>query len=176
MATSADNQGDTSQPTEVLIRPANQSDRDAIWSILEPVIRAGETYAYDREWAKEDALAYWHGPDKECFVAQSDGVTLGTYYLRRNADGGGSHTCNCGYMVAENARGHGVARKMCEHSLKKADELGFTAMQFNFVVATNLGAIARWAKLGFETVGRLPDAFDHPREGLVDALVMSRKL
>ena len=160
----------------VLIREVTQDDHDAIWRIIGPVIREGETYAIDRDISREDALAYWTGAGQHCFVAEDGGEVLGTYYLRRNHGGGGSHVCNCGYMVLPEARGKGLARTMCEHSLRMARELGFSAMQFNFVVATNLGAVALWTKLGFETVGRLPDAFEHPREGLVDALVMSRKL
>ena len=84
--------------------------------------------------------------------------------------------CNCGYITAPAARGRGVARAMCEHSQRVARELGYTAMQFNFVVTSNEGAIALWQKLGFETVGRLPKAFRHPKLGLVDALVMFKSL
>ena len=160
----------------VLIREVTQDDHDAIWRIIGPVIREGETYAIDQDISREDALAYWTGAGQHCFVVEEGGEVLGTYYLRRNHGGGGSHVCNCGYMVLPKARGKGLARKMCEHSLRMAGELGFSAMQFNFVVATNSGAITLWKKLGFDIVGRLPDAFDHPREGLVDALVMSRTL
>ena len=159
-----------------MIRPAVPSDRGSIWSILEPIIRAGETYAFDRDWSKKDALAYWMGPDKACFVAERDNEILGTYYLRCNAEGGGSHVCNCGYMVAEHAQGQGIARAMCEHSLQNGRQRGYIAMQFNFVVSTNVGAVRLWEKLGFAIVGRLPDAFEHPRRGYVDALVMSRGL
>jgi len=49
-------------------------------------------------------------------------------------------------------------------------------MQFNFVVSTNKRAVKLWSSLGFEIVGRLPRAFEHPELGLVDALVMYREL
>ena len=101
---------------------------------------------------------------------------MGTYYLRRNQAGGGAHVCNCGYMVAPEARGHGVARAMCEHSMEAARRQGFRAMQFNFVVSTNVGAVRLWENLGFEIVGRLPSAFDSPSQGLVNAYVMFRTL
>lgn len=157
------------------IRLARHDDRDAIWRILLPMIRAGETYALPADMSEADALAYWTGPDREAFVAEEDGVVLGTYYLRPNQLGGGSHVANCGYVTAPEATGRGVARRMCEHSLRQARDRGFKAMQFNFV-ATNERAVQLWQSLGFETVGRLPLAFLHPRHGYTDALVMFRAL
>lgn len=158
------------------VRPAARGDRDAIWRIIEPVIRAGETYALPLDLGREDALAYWMGPDRETFVAVADGELLGTYYLRANQLGGGSHVANCGYMTAPWASGRGVARRMCEHSLQAARSRGFRAMQFNFVVETNERAVRLWRSLGFEVVGRLPLAFRRPDGGDTDALVMFRSL
>ncbi|WKL55889.1 N-acetyltransferase [Asticcacaulis sp. ZE23SCel15] len=158
------------------IRPATAADHDAIWSILEPVIRAGDTYALPRDWSREQALNYWFGDGHHVFVAEADGQILGTYYLKANQKGGGAHVANCGYMTAAHSMGKGVARAMCQHSLEVATDMGFAAMQFNFVVSTNVRAVALWHGLGFQPLTRLPDAFDHPVEGLVDALVMFRKL
>jgi len=158
------------------IRLARHEDRDAIWRILQPMIRAGETYALPTDMSEADALAYWTGDDRETFVAEEDGVILGTYYLRANQLGGGAHVANCGYVTAPEATGRGVARRMGEHSLQRARDRGFKAMQFNFVVATNERAVRLWQSLGFETVGRLPLAFLHPRHGYTDALVMFRAL
>jgi GNAT superfamily N-acetyltransferase len=160
----------------VLIRPARAEDHDAIWRILEPVIRAGETYPLPRDMTQADAIAYWMGPGHETFVAEEDGRLVGTYYLRANQLGGGAHVANCGYVTAGDATGRGVARRMCEHSLQRARDHGYLAMQFNFVVSTNERAICLWHRMGFEMVGRLPLAFKHPRLGLVDALVMFRRL
>jgi GNAT superfamily N-acetyltransferase len=116
------------------------------------------------------------GADRDTFVVEDDGTILGSYYLRANQAGGGKHVCNCGYMTSAAASGRGVARRMCEHSLAYARERGFRAMQFNFVVSTNERAVHLWQSLGFQTVGRLPLAFDHPSLGYVDALVMFRSL
>lgn len=160
----------------MIIRPASKDDAAAIWAILEPVIRAGETYALDRDMCEADALAYWFGADKESFVAEEEGVVLGTYYLRANQAGGGAHVCNAGYMTGAAATGRGIARAMGLHSIDHAKARGFRAMQFNFVVSNNVRAAGLWQSLGFEVVGRLPKAFDHPAAGLVDALVMFRAL
>jgi ribosomal protein S18 acetylase RimI-like enzyme len=160
----------------VLIRPALPEDGDAIWAIIGPTIRAGETYALDRDLGRTDALTYWMGPDRSTFVAEDNGTVLGTYYLRANQQGGGRHVCNCGYMTDVAASGRGLARRMYEHSLQTARSRGFRAMQFNFVVSANERAVRLWTSLGFEIVGRLPDAFQHPSKGLVDALVMFKRL
>lgn len=162
--------------TNLNIRPAAAADAAEIWSILEPVIGAGETYALRRDMPQADALAYWTGPDRETFVAETGGAILGTYYLRANQQGGGAHVANCGYITAPQAAGRGIARAMAEHSLAHARSRGFTAMQFNFVVSTNARAVALWQRLGFDIVGRLPGAFEHPVHGAVDALVMYKTL
>jgi RimJ/RimL family protein N-acetyltransferase len=167
------------------IRAATAEDAEAIWKILEPVIRAGDTYTLPSEMTRQEALAYWHSPGHEVFAAEESeqekinagrGNILGTYYLRANQKGGGSHVANCGYMTAPWATGRGVARAMCQHSLDRARARGFRAMQFNFVVTTNERAARLWQSLGFAIVGRLPRAFLHPQFGPVDALVMYRDL
>jgi ribosomal protein S18 acetylase RimI-like enzyme len=155
-------------------------DADAVWKILEPVIRAGETYTLPRDFTREQALAYWYSTHHEVFVAEENSETkneiLGSYYLRPNQQGGGSHVANCGYMTAPSATGRGIASAMCEHSLVRARERGFRAMQFNIVISTNERAVRLWQKFGFEIIGRLPEAFHHPTQGYVDAFVMYRKL
>ena len=158
------------------IRPATSADGPAIWAILEPVIRAGETFALDRDMDEDDALRFWAGPGMAAFVAEEAGAIVGTYYLRPNHAGGGGHVCNGGYMVAGHATGRGVARAMGEHSLEEARLRRFRAMQFNFVVSTNERAVRLWQSLGFAIVGRLPGAFNHPTLGFVDTLVMFRTL
>ncbi|BCW90122.1 hypothetical protein sos41_32900 [Alphaproteobacteria bacterium SO-S41] len=160
----------------MIIREVEPRDRAAVWRILEPTIRAGETYTLPRDMGEAAALAYWLGTDKTAFVAEADGVVLGTYYLRANQAGGGAHVANCGYMTAADAAGRGVARAMCAHSLDVARARGFRAMQFNFVVSTNERAVRLWQAMGFAVVGRLPGAFEHPALGAVDALVMWQAL
>jgi len=157
------------------IRAATAGDGDAIWKILEPVIRGGDTYTLPKDMNRQDALAYWNSPGHEVFVAE-DGEIVGTYYLRANQKGGGAHVANCGYMTAPWASGRGIARAMCKDSLERAKARGFLAMQFNFVISSNERAVRLWRSMGFEVVGRLPVAFMHPTLGPVDALVMYRRL
>jgi L-amino acid N-acyltransferase YncA len=158
------------------IRKAQPSDTSAIAEIIIPTIREGATYTLDPDMSEADALSYWLDPGKDTFVAEENGVILGTYFVRPNQFGGGRHVCNCGYMTRASAIGRGVARSMCQHSLEYAKSRGYRAMQFNFVVSTNERAVRLWQSMGFETVGRLPQAFRHPTHGYVDALVMYRLL
>lgn len=158
------------------IREAEASDASAIAAIILPIIREAATYALDPDMSESAALAYWMGHDKETFVAEENGVVLGTYYMRPNQAGGGRHVCNCGYMTHSAASGRGIARRMCEHSLAHARSRGYRAMQFNLVISTNERAVRLWQSLGFDMVGRLPAAFRHPTHGYVDALVMYQLL
>ncbi len=160
----------------MLVREAVENDADSIWAILEPIIRTGETYTLPRDLDREGALSYWFSPCHEVFVAEENGVIVGTYFLKTNQKGGGAHVANCGYMTAPHATGRGVARAMCAHSLERARQRGFRAMQFNFVVSTNERAVRLWQKFGFEIVGCLPKAFEHATLGFVDAYIMYRQL
>src|SRR5215471_15232780 len=130
-------------------------DADAVWAILEPVIRAGETYTLPRDMNRESALAFWLSPNHEVFVAEDNGKIVGTYILRANQQGGGSHVSNCGYITAPHATGRGIARAMCAHSLDRAKQRGFRAMQFNFVVSVNDRAVKLWQSFNFAIVGTL---------------------
>jgi L-amino acid N-acyltransferase YncA len=158
------------------IREAVGSDFGAIWPIFQEIVVAGETYAYSQDTSKEEAERLWMKMPRKTYVAEEEGKILGTYYIKTNQAGPGKHVCNCGYMVSSEARGRGVATFMCEHSQQMAVELGYKAMQFNFVAVSNVGAVKLWEKLGFEVVGRLPKAFNHPSKSFVDALVMYKWL
>ena len=158
------------------IRTATEADRDAIWQIFHEVIAAGDTYAFDVGMSRQGALGYWCEANTRTYVTESDGRIVGTYILRPNQSGGGSHVANAAFMVAPDARGQGIGRAMGEHCVSEARRLGFRAMQFNFVVSTNEAAVRLWQKLGFEIVGTLPGAFHHPEKGYVDVYVMFRSL
>lgn len=161
---------------EIILRDVSTADHPALWAMLEPVFRAGETYAVDTDISREDALAFWCGGNHRAFLAEAGGMGLGSYYICPNQGGGGAHVCNCGFVTAPGAQGRGVARAMLADALETARASGFRAMQFNFVVESNTRAIALWQAHGFEVVGRLPGAFRHPQKGFIDALVMYRRL
>ena len=158
------------------IRKATESDKSAIWKIIEPIIRSGDTYVFEPETPEDEMLDYWFAPEKHVYVAEDDGKILGTFWLKPNYPGQGSHVCNAAYMVSPDVAGKGIGRKMADHSLDEARRLGFKAMQFNFVVKSNTAAVRLWQSIGMEIIGEIPDAFDHAREGLTNAYIMYRKL
>lgn len=161
----------------VSIRPYQASDWPALWPILRQTFSKGDTYTFPPDASEADIVIAWTRTPMRTFVAcDESGRILGSYYITPNHPGNGAHVCNCGYVVAQSERGKGVASRMCAHSQATALAIGFLAMQFNFVVATNSGAIRLWQKLGFEIVGTLPHAFRHPQAGLVDAYVMYKWL
>ena len=161
----------------IKIRPFEEQDWASVWGMIEPVFRAGETYAFSPDITEKEAYKVWIEMPSATYVAvDEDNTILGTYYIKPNQPALGSHVCNCGYIVATHARGKGIASAMCEHSQREAIAQGFRAMQFNLVVATNEGAVRLWKRHGFNIVGTLPAAFRHQRLGFVDAFVMYKQL
>lgn len=161
----------------ISVRPFEERDWAATWRVIAPVFRAGETYAFSPEMTEDEAYAAWVKAPSATFVADEvEGTILGTYYLKPNQAALGAHVCNCGYIVAEQARGQGIASMLCEHSQREAVSRGFLAMQYNLVVSTNVGAIRLWQRHGFEVIGTLQKAFRHRRHGLVDAHIMYKWL
>jgi L-amino acid N-acyltransferase YncA len=158
------------------VRPATTKDRDAIWEIFHAVVAAGDTYSFDPNISRKDALAYWIRSGTQTYVAEQERQIVGTYILKPNQLAGGAHVANAAFMVATDARGFGVGRAMAEHCLSEARRSSFRAMQFNFVVSTNESALRLWRNLGFKIVGTLPEAFRHPTLGYVDVYVMFRSL
>ena len=159
------------------IRLAKLSDSDDIWSIVKPVLRAGETYPLPKDITRQEGLAYWFAPEKTLFVAEDETEALiGLYYIKPNNQGGGDHICNCGYVTKISQRGKGIAQKLCQHSLSYAKQSGYRGMQYNLVVSTNKAAVYLWQKMGFKIVGTVPGIFHHPGIGDVDAHVMFQAL
>lgn len=162
--------------SELTIRLATRADEEAIWGIFQAVIAPGDTYVFDPQMPREEALAYWFRPDTHTYVAESEAGVVGTYILKPNQPGLGSHVANAAFMVSPAARGSGIGRTLGEHGLAQARRLGFRAMQFNFVVSTNEAAVRLWQRIGFQIVGTLPGAFRHSQRGFVDAYVMFQRL
>jgi L-amino acid N-acyltransferase YncA len=161
----------------VNIRELQEKDWPVVWQLMQPVIRAGETYPYAVDMTVDQARRMWLEVTEAAYVAQDDeGELVGTYYIKPNQPTLGAHVANCGYMVAEQARGRGVASAMCQHSQEEAIRLGYRAMQFNLVVETNQASVHLWKKMGFHVVGTLPGAFNHSRQGFVDAFIMYKVL
>lgn len=159
-----------------MLRTMTKADFVDFWPTFSAVIQAQETYALDPKMSLQAAYHLWCELPKATYVFVEQGEILGSYYIKANALGPGDHICNCGYMVAKAARGQGIARRMCLHSQEVALALGFSAMQFNSVVASNQAAVHLWQDLGFNILGKIPKGYRHARLGYVDTLVMYKWL
>jgi len=160
----------------VEIREATEKDKAQIWEIIKFVISAGDSFTLSPDSAREEMLADWCSPEKHTYVAVSENKVVATFYIKANQPGLGSHVANASYMVAPEARGKGIGRKIGEFSIAEAKRLGYHAMQFNFVVKSNEKAVSLWQSLGFEIIGEIPEAFRHIENGLTNAYIMYRKL
>ncbi len=161
----------------VNIRLISEADWPAVWQLMEPVIRAGDTYPYAIDMTVDRARQMWVEIPAATYVAEYEqGNILGTYYIKPNQPTLGAHVANCGYMVAARSRGMGIATQMCEHSQDEAVKMGYRAMQYNLVVKTNEPSVHLWQKMGFAIVGNLPGAFRHAEYGFVDAYIMYKEL
>jgi ribosomal protein S18 acetylase RimI-like enzyme len=162
--------------SDLVIREIGADEFVRVWPFFQSIVVAGDTYTYPLDMSLEQARTIWTTPPARCFVAERDGQVLGCYRLAPNQMGPGSHVANGSYMVAPQARGQGIASTLCEHSLEQARQAGFTAMQFNAVVASNTTAVRLWQRHGFRIVGQVPGAFRHAQLGPTDLYVMHRAL
>ena len=160
----------------VTIRNARDEDRPAVWQIIKAVIAGGDTYTFAPDTPEADMIAFWFSPEKHVYVAEDNGVVLGTYWLKANQPGLGDHVGNGGYMVSPDAKGKGIGKLMAEHSIEEARRIGYQSIQFNFVVKSNTAAVNLWKSVGFTVIGEIPDAIRHSHHGLTNAYIMYRKL
>ena len=159
------------------IRDYIESDWPSIWPIFQEVVTAGDTYTYDPDWSSERAREVWvEAPPGQTVVVYDGARLLGTAKMGPNRPGRGSHVATASFMVATDARGRGVGRALGEYALSWAKAQGYAAMQFNAVVETNTGAVRLWQALGFQIIGTVPKAFEHPALGRVGLHIMHRFL
>ncbi|WP_317204133.1 GNAT family N-acetyltransferase [Janthinobacterium sp.] len=162
---------------DILIRPAAAADFEAMWAIFHALVAAGDTYTFAADTDRDTCHAYWFGPGVDSYVAvMGEERLLGMYRLLANQPGHGAHVANAAFMVDPRAQGVGVGALLGRDCLRRARSEGYLAMQFNFVVSTNIGALMLWKKLGFAVVGTLPKAYRHAQLDYVDAYVMYQLL
>ena len=156
----------------MIFRRIEEKDADDLWEIIETVIKSGDTWVFSPDSSREKMLEIWFDAQKYSYVCEIDHKIVGTFFIKANQPDLGSHVANAGYMVHPDFRGRGIAEAMCRFSIEEAKKFGFRAMQFNIVIATNVGAIRLWQKCGFEIIGSCPKVFHHQTLGFTDALVM----
>ena len=158
----------------IIIRDAIDQDFEGIWNIFHRVVATGDTYAYSPDTTKEEAYCYWMPPQKKTYVATINDMVVGTYFIKENQPGLGSHIANAAYMVHPDQHGKGIGLAMAIHSIAEAKNQSYKAMQFNLVVSTNEPAVNLWKKMGFKIIGTTPNGFRHASKGLIDTYVLHR--
>jgi len=158
------------------MRKATSKDANAIWKILKEVISRGDSFVFDPDSPKEKMMAYWMESEKHTYVAVLNNSIVGSFFIKTNQPGLGSHIANAGYMTSPLASGKGIGKAMGQFSLEEARRLGYKAMQFNIVVKSNERAVRLWQSLGFKIIGEIPEAFNHKTLGMTNAYVMYQKL
>ena len=161
----------------MLIRDYQDGDWVQVWPFLRAIVATGDTYCWPVDTSEQAARTWWTAkPGGRVYVAELDGLVVGTGELHPNQLAAGAHVANAGSMVDPACSGRGVGRALAEHVMTEAVRHGFRAMQFNAVVETNRHAVRLWQSLGFEILATVPGAFAHPREGDVGLHVMWRPL
>lgn len=152
-------------------------DFKEIWPLLQPTFAAGETYPLPMDVTADAVKTYWFSADKRVFAARlENGEVVGTYYIRPNQPGLGAHICNAGFVVSGKHGGQGIGTAMGRHALETAKKWGYRGMQFNLVAANNLPSLRIWEKLGFEKIGKVPEAFYYKGQKFVDAYILFKRL
>ena len=160
------------------IREATDADWPRIWPFFDATVQEGETYAFPMDLTLETGRPWWmEQPPGATVVLEEDGSDgerriLGSAKMGPNRPGHGDHIGTASFMVAPEARGRGVGRRLGEYVVQWHRQHGFAGIQFNAVVETNTAAVALWQSLGFEIVGTVPGAFRSPAHGRVGLHVM----
>ncbi len=156
-----------------MIRPAGEEDWPRLWPIVEATVRAGESYAFPLDLTEETGRGWWlERPPGVTVLLAEDGIVVGTAKMGPNRPGRGDHVGTASFMVAAEARGRGVGRRLAEHVVQWHRDQGYRGIQFNAVVETNTAAVRLWQSLGFEIVGTVPGAFRSATHGYVGLHVM----
>ena len=156
---------------QLILTEAGPDDHDELYAAFAAVVGAGEGYPQPvGPLSVDDFDEYWLGHKSLVAVARSDGRLAGSYYLKPNFPGRAAHIANAGYIVVAGVRGGGIGTALVEDSMVAARRLGFDALQFNLVFASN-PARRLYERLGFEVIGRIPEAVDGE-----DAIVYWRRL
>jgi GNAT superfamily N-acetyltransferase len=152
------------------LRPATPADHDALFAAYGQIVDAGDGFPHAPPLLREQFDEYWIAHTAAVWIVLAEGALIGAYYIRPNFVGRAAHIANAGYFVLGPHRGRGWGRKLVEHSLREAWRLGFDAMQFNLVFASN-PARRMYRNLGFVEVGRIPAAVEGE-----DAVIYWRRL
>jgi GNAT superfamily N-acetyltransferase len=147
------------------VGPVAAHESDELFAIFSEVVASGDGFPHRPPLSRDDFAETWERGVTLAVGArlveggQSASRLVGAYYLKPNFVGRASHIANAGYVVERSHRRQGIGRALVSDSLWRAPLLGFDAIEFNLVFASN-PARALYEELGWVEIGRLPDAVD----------------
>ncbi|KAI9282486.1 acyl-CoA N-acyltransferase [Umbelopsis sp. AD052] len=172
---------DGSPVTIEAVDPNNEALVLYMQKIFNVEIEDGSTYPQEFQLSLEQFKAYFTSYDS--FIAVKNGPltpdtnieesVMGMFYIKPNYPGRCSHICNGGFFTAPAHRGQGIGKVMGRAFVTLAPLLGYKASVFNLVFANNPASLRIWRSLGFQEVGRIPQAgrLKNSPDELVDAIV-----
>lgn len=160
-----------------MIRKATDRDWPDIYPFYSAIMAEGRTYAFPVDQSLAEAEPWWmEQPPGETVVALIDDVIVGSAKMGPNRPGRGSHVATASFLVDPAYQGRGVGRALGRYVVDWCRAAGYRGIQFNAVVEANTAAVHLWRSLGFEIIGTVPEAFDHPDHGLVGLHIMYHHL
>jgi GNAT superfamily N-acetyltransferase len=148
----------------------DHDDDESVRNLLNLIIQEGSSYPQREPLDLETFQRYWLSHRAYCVCVENQLVAA--FFLRPNHPGRCSHIANGGFIVHPNWRSQGLGRFMGEAALEIAKQLGFQAIQFNLIFASNLPSLKLWLSLGFTIIGRIPQAVLLNDDCYEDALLL----
>ncbi|PFG32424.1 GNAT family N-acetyltransferase [Sanguibacter antarcticus] len=160
-----------------MIRTGTDDDWPEIFAFYSAIMAEGRTYAFPEGQTLDEARPWWmEQPPGRTVVAIEGQQISGSAKMGANRPGRGGHVATASFLVDPPHQGKGIGRALGEHVVEWARKEGYRGIQFNAVVEVNRPAVHLWKSLGFEVIGTVPEAFDHPDDGMVGLHVMHLKL
>jgi GNAT superfamily N-acetyltransferase len=159
-----------------MIRTAAPEDWPRIFPFFSRIVEEGRTYAFPTGLTQDTGEAWWMEQQPGQTVVALEGDTVvGSARMGPNRPGRGAHVSTASFMVDPEHQGRGVGRALGEYVVEWGRSNGYHAMQFNAVVETNTAAVSLWKTMGFQILATVPEAFDHPDNGLVGLHLMYQR-
>jgi RimJ/RimL family protein N-acetyltransferase len=165
-------------PIELVL--AGHADLPLLAKLYDRIVAEGTSYPHERMLTHDEFQDYWV-KGKSTVVAyerprKPNPDLLGAFYLKPNWPGRARHVANAGFIVAPQWRNRGLGWLLGAVMLDYAKELGYRGVLFNLVFSENKVARHLWEKLGFRTLGVIPEAVRKNDGQYQDALIMFRYL
>lgn len=144
---------------EITVRAYTAQDVPEMVRIWNEVVEDGVAFPQEELLDGQSGAEFFAAQTYNAVAADEAGTILGLYILHPNNVGRCGHICNASYAVERSARGLHIGEKLVSDCLAQGRAHGFSILQFNAVVASNLHARHLYERLGFQQLGVIPGGF-----------------